>query len=142
MPEISLPVFSGNQSEWAKFWHLFTIAVDESSLPPIEKLVQLHTVLKGDALELANGFPLKDANYRVVFEALKERFSDPSARRRELQRFLISPPVLNLLIFIVIPHYFILILMYSFAIFSGSSSLKGKGCPKDGLCLKTKITFT
>jgi hypothetical protein len=63
--------------EWQSFWDVYRTAIHENkSMSPIEKFSYLLGYLTDEALALAKGYSLTEANCVQVVAALKERFGD------------------------------------------------------------------
>ncbi|KAI1699388.1 hypothetical protein DdX_17336 [Ditylenchus destructor] len=76
-----LPKFDGDLANWATFWSQFKYLIHDSKrLPPALKLKHLIDSCKGSsAQKLVEGFEMKDENYPLALNRLKERFSDTEA---------------------------------------------------------------
>ncbi|XP_055590224.1 uncharacterized protein LOC129742357 [Uranotaenia lowii] len=77
LPEIRLPSFSGNLSEWVSFRDSFrTLIHNNEQLAPMEKFTYLKSSLSGEALKEILSIELSDANYSVAWEILTERYEN------------------------------------------------------------------
>lgn len=94
---LKLPPFDGVLGNWEEFWALFAVAIDRNPrLDPVEKLVHLKSLLKGEALSAIRGIPITGSNYQLILDQLVRRFSRPESRREELLRSLVSFPPLKI----------------------------------------------
>ena len=90
LPDINLPTFNGNITEWFGFWERFQSQVGESpDLPNAAKFTYLIGQLKGEALTTVKGLTPSDQNYKILVTTLKENFGLP--------RRIIRAHVLNIL---------------------------------------------
>ena len=77
LPMLSLPTFDGDSLKFQEFWDAFESTVHSSDLSPVEKFKYLKSALSGDALRLAGGYRLTNANYDAVIDVLRKRYGDP-----------------------------------------------------------------
>ncbi|KAL3113837.1 hypothetical protein niasHT_011512 [Heterodera trifolii] len=56
LPQLSLPVFSGEPMEWPAFWQSFESAVDCAALEPVDKRNYLHGCLRGKAARAVTAY--------------------------------------------------------------------------------------
>lgn len=77
LPNISIPVFSGNYVEWSSFKDLFISLVhNNSALDDVQRLHYLKTQLKGEAEQLIKHTPITHANYKKCWDLLQNRYSN------------------------------------------------------------------
>ncbi|CAK1598343.1 unnamed protein product [Parnassius mnemosyne] len=77
LPKLELPKFDGNIEHWQTFFDTFSTLVHENNnIRSIEKFHYLLTCLSGSALSIAKGVPVTSDNYKIVFDALIERFQN------------------------------------------------------------------
>ncbi|XP_065094221.1 uncharacterized protein LOC135714779 [Ochlerotatus camptorhynchus] len=77
LPDIKLPVFSGNLDYWMNFHDLYMSLVHSSAeLSNIQKFYYLRSSLSGDALKLVQTIPITAANYSVAWNLLEEHFQN------------------------------------------------------------------
>lgn len=77
LPQINLPEFDGNFQNWLPFHDTYVALIDSSTeLTDIQKFHYLRASLKGDALKLIDSFSMSEANYRVAWDGLVDRFSN------------------------------------------------------------------
>ena len=75
LPEIKIPEFCGNPTEWDQFWDLFSSLVDSRPDMPVSvKFAHLKSSLKGSSAKLIAGFSVTEANYHEAKELLKKTF--------------------------------------------------------------------
>ena len=76
LPKFEMASFDGDPTNWQTFWDVFKVAVhDNKSISGIEKFSYLIGYLEGDALNVAQGYSLTEANYQQVIAALQDRFA-------------------------------------------------------------------
>lgn len=77
LPDIKLPVFSGNLDHWLNFHDLYMSLVHSSTeLSNIQKFYYLRASLSGDALKLVQTIPITAANYHVAWSLLEDHFQN------------------------------------------------------------------
>ena len=75
LPKINLPKFSGDITRFNQFWQSFECAVHKNdSVPIINKLNYLFSLLEGPAYRAVEGLELQESNFESVIEILKSRF--------------------------------------------------------------------
>lgn len=90
LPDLNLPTFDGNITEWFGFWERFQSQVGKSpDLPNAAKFTYLMGQLRGEALATVKGLIPSDQNYAILETTLQENFGLP--------RRIIRAHVLNLL---------------------------------------------
>ena len=88
LPNVKLPIFSGNPSEWDNFWSLYnTVVHSKSDLDNVLKFNFLLSSLQNEPLEIAKTLPVTDYNYDLVIKMLKDRYEQ---KDRLLDRLLMS----------------------------------------------------
>ena len=77
LPNLTLPSFSGEYTQWVSFWDQFTTLVDSKrDITNVEKLSYLKLALKGDAAQIVSSLLVTDANYDIAKRKLEERFNN------------------------------------------------------------------
>lgn len=77
LPELTLPNFSGKNTEWGPFWSQFKAAVHErANLRNVDKFNYLKSCLVGRAAEEIAGYPASSDSYSIVIKHLEKRFGD------------------------------------------------------------------
>ncbi|XP_055623288.1 uncharacterized protein LOC129766713 [Toxorhynchites rutilus septentrionalis] len=77
LPQINLPEFDGNFQNWLPFHDTYVALIDSSvELTDIQKFHYLRASLKGDALKMIDSYAMSEANYRVAWDSLVDRFSN------------------------------------------------------------------
>ena len=85
LPEIKIPEFSGNSSDWEQFWDLFTSLIDSrTDLPVSVKFSFLKSALKGTSAKLIAGFSVTQANYEEAKSLLVKQYKDDGRIARKL----------------------------------------------------------
>ena len=74
LPKIELPHFKGDVLNWQSFWEQFSVTVDNSDLPDVQKFSYLKSLLEGDARQCIEGLSLNAEHYKTACVILKERF--------------------------------------------------------------------
>lgn len=92
---IDLPIFSGNLADWESFKELFEDLVDKSKkMTKGVKFWQLHTHLKGAALDTIRGYQISGSNYDSAWEDLKKRYDRKDELIDEyLRKFFETKPI-------------------------------------------------
>ncbi|XP_037932179.1 uncharacterized protein LOC119666974 [Teleopsis dalmanni] len=77
LPELQIPKFDGNYTEWPSFHAIFENLVhNNQELSETEKLQHLFSSVKGAAFDIIRSLSLSDANYAKALELLKKRFDN------------------------------------------------------------------
>lgn len=77
LPNIKLPIFTGNYEEWPTYKDLFKSLIHEcSKLSEVEKLHYLKTTLAGEAASLLKHIQVIGANYMQAWETLNHRYNN------------------------------------------------------------------
>lgn len=72
LPEISIPIFSGDYLEWTPFYDSFTsLIVRDDNMCASTKFQYLKWFLRGSALSIVNRLPVTDCNYKLAWQLLK-----------------------------------------------------------------------
>ncbi|XP_078051594.1 uncharacterized protein LOC144477732 [Augochlora pura] len=75
---IKLPNFSGDFSHWIRFRDTFVSLVHDSERQTdMDKFNYLVSALSGPAAQIIESCSVSEANYKLAWERLKERFDDP-----------------------------------------------------------------
>ena len=78
LPDLNLPTFDGNITEWFGFWERFQSQVGKSpGLPNSAKFTYLLCQLRGEALATVKGLIPSDKNYSILATMLQENFGLP-----------------------------------------------------------------
>ncbi|CAG7723204.1 unnamed protein product, partial [Allacma fusca] len=86
LPKLELPSFAGNYVDWTAFADLFRASVHSQSLSGAQKLQYLKGALRGEALQLIQGYSISDANYLEAWNVLQRRYQN----NREIVRSIIN----------------------------------------------------
>ncbi|XP_056647235.1 uncharacterized protein LOC130451905 [Diorhabda sublineata] len=79
LPDISLPKFKGQTSEWPSFIQLFeNLIISNNSLTNIKKLLYLKASLSNEPLQLIDDLELWDDNFQIAIDTLEQRYDDQS----------------------------------------------------------------
>ncbi|XP_037930661.1 uncharacterized protein LOC119665511 [Teleopsis dalmanni] len=76
LPQLTIPIFDGNQLKWVEFRDLFTQLIDEQPFKPIQKMFYLTTNLIGEPKNLIKHLPASAENYITAWEILKARYNN------------------------------------------------------------------
>ena len=77
LPNIQLPEFSGNISEWPSFWDKFNGLIHQrTDIPDINKFSYLLGQLKSNALSLVSSLEVIATNYEVALGILQTNYED------------------------------------------------------------------
>ena len=93
LPDIKLPVFSGDFESWMNFHDLFISLVHSSvSLSTIQKFYYLRSSLSGEALKLIQTIPISNEQYSVAWNLLVSHFQNPRRPKRSYVQSLFDFP--------------------------------------------------
>lgn len=98
LPSIQLPTFLGELTEFEAFLDQFEAQIgSRQDLEPVTKLQYLKSQLKGQALELIQGYSSTSANYKSVLDTLKETYGDEEKIKHSLLQKIVNidPPKHN-----------------------------------------------
>lgn len=95
LPEIKLPVFSGDQMEWVPFRDLFLAIIGkDASLQPATKMYYLKTQLTGEARALIENLPPSNESFQPAWDLLVRRYDNPRLLiKRHAESILYGPRV-------------------------------------------------
>ena len=78
LPNLSIPMFSGDILDWQSFWDCFETAVHNiSALSGVQKLNYLRAQLQGGALRVITGLPVINDSYKDSVTLLQDRYGQP-----------------------------------------------------------------
>ncbi|XP_055701775.1 uncharacterized protein LOC129801041 [Phlebotomus papatasi] len=78
LPQIDLPVFTGNISDWQEFHDLFSSTIHtKAELTTSEKFQYLKSSLSGEPARLLKTLKVTDANYNEAWDTLVKRYNKP-----------------------------------------------------------------
>lgn len=77
LPQITIPQFSGDFSQWKSFRDLFLRAIgDRRDLSGAHKLHYLKSFVTGEAAQLVRSYGVTDGNYRIAWGVLDGRYNN------------------------------------------------------------------
>lgn len=77
LPQIKIPIFTGNYEEWTPFEDMFKNVIhNNEALSEIEKMNYLKAHVTGEAGRAIQHFQISSANYHIAWGHLKERYSN------------------------------------------------------------------
>lgn len=77
LPRLSMPDFAGEFAEWETFRDQFkSVVIDNTELSDIARMHYLLSCLKGDASDLIKALPLTEANFKVAWKILLQRYDN------------------------------------------------------------------
>ncbi|XP_053968286.1 uncharacterized protein LOC128869705 [Anastrepha ludens] len=77
LPELKLPTFRGNYSDWPQFFSMFRSIIDrEAELTKVEKLQHPRSCLADAALDTIKSLEIREYNYDKALELLNNRFDN------------------------------------------------------------------
>ena len=77
LPNLNMPTFTGQYSEWRQFHDTFNALIDsDASLTNIQKFYYLKSALKNEAAAVIDSLEVSDLNYPIAWRLLKERFEN------------------------------------------------------------------
>ena len=78
-PELKLPQFSGDVTDWPEFWETFEVYVDsKEEFPDLIKFGYLCGMLGDEASKVISSLQKTAANYQVAKDLLKKRYERPA----------------------------------------------------------------
>ncbi|XP_035890577.1 uncharacterized protein LOC118507144 [Anopheles stephensi] len=97
LPTISLPVFSGEVTQWLLFHDTFVSLVHNcDDIAPIQKFHYLRASLKGEAAGIVHPIPISSENYTVAWKALLDRYGNkPYLRKMHTRELFGLPSMIN-----------------------------------------------
>ena len=101
LPEISLPRFSGDYTQWTSFRDLFSLMVSSNNeLAKVAKMHYLMGCLSGEALQLVKSLTISEESFAIAWQALVNRYENPRLLiSAELDQLFGSPPMRNNTVF-------------------------------------------
>ncbi|XP_073950857.1 uncharacterized protein [Choristoneura fumiferana] len=77
LPKITIPVFSGQYSEWISFRDLFVSLIhDNADIDDVQKMHYLKGHLRGEAEQLLRHIPITNSSYQQCWTLLKNRYNN------------------------------------------------------------------
>ncbi|KAH7986495.1 hypothetical protein HPB51_026656 [Rhipicephalus microplus] len=77
LPQLQIPTFKGDISQWTSFWEQFEIIIYlNSDLTPATKFYLMKSFVCKDAATAIVGLPMTESCYADAMGMLKERFAD------------------------------------------------------------------
>ncbi|XP_055714768.1 uncharacterized protein LOC129808888 [Phlebotomus papatasi] len=93
LPQLSVPKFSGNYTEWISFREMFTSAVhNKSSLSDAEKFQYLKGYLCGEAESVVHHLAMTGENYHVAWELIQDEYEKKQNITTEYLRTFFEQP--------------------------------------------------
>lgn len=94
LPTLEICKFTGDITQWTRFWSRFELAVSKENLSPMEKLSQLESHLSGEARNMLIGLHAADSSYEEAVKILKNRYDRADlVKHTHMQRLLNLEPV-------------------------------------------------
>ena len=77
LPQLSIPKFSGDLTQWLSFRDMFVSTIDKNAkLSSVKKLQYLRTVVTGEAASLINAIPVTADNYAIAWKTLTDEYNN------------------------------------------------------------------
>lgn len=77
LPSIKLPTFKGNYADWLGFRDAFSSLVHNNrTISDVAKFYHLQSSLEGDAKQVIQSLEATDANYKIAWDLLVERYEN------------------------------------------------------------------
>ncbi|XP_055527692.1 uncharacterized protein LOC129720263 [Wyeomyia smithii] len=96
LPDVKIPIFSGEHEGWMNFHDLFLSLVHSSAtLSTIQKFYYLRSSLSGEALKLIQTIPISNEQYPVAWQTLVTHFQNPRRLKRTYVQSLFDFPCLK-----------------------------------------------
>lgn len=83
LPKQELPKFNGSLIDFDSFWQIFNYAVDNSNIPPANKLLYLLSCLENTPKNIIRQLPIVNESYYIAKEILTKEY----ALHQKLQTF-------------------------------------------------------
>ncbi|XP_054259498.1 uncharacterized protein LOC128984223 [Macrosteles quadrilineatus] len=77
LPQIYISKFGGQLEQFNSFKALYDNLIHNTSLAPMEKFSYLKSLLEGPALSIVEGIPFDPDNYKLAYDSLVERYTNP-----------------------------------------------------------------
>lgn len=92
-PPLPIPTFNGNYDEWTTFHDNWKAIVDsQCHVPDVVKLHFLQSNLSGNALRVISNFQVTEANYKLAWDLLCDRFNNKRAITNSCLKKLLNQP--------------------------------------------------
>src|SRR5205823_8010189 len=85
LPEINVPIFTGNIIDFQSFWDLFINVADQVNGSDVQKFSYIMTRLRGEPLDLIKNLRLTSDNYAAAKRLLQQRHGDKSIIERTVR---------------------------------------------------------
>ncbi|XP_066153587.1 uncharacterized protein [Euwallacea fornicatus] len=96
LPEISIPIFKGDSTEWTSFSDLFqALVVNNTSLTNVQKLFYLKSFVRDEPLKLIDSLEVTNDNFENAYAILKQRYENPTQIANSYLYALFSTPILK-----------------------------------------------
>ncbi|XP_043264183.1 uncharacterized protein LOC122404315 [Colletes gigas] len=96
LPTIVLPEFNGDYNDWLRFRDTFESLIhNNETLSDIQRFHYLNSALKGPAARVTQSLGVSEANYRIAWSALKNRFEDPRSLVHHHTNALLDLPIMQ-----------------------------------------------
>ncbi|XP_055645502.1 uncharacterized protein LOC129782116 [Toxorhynchites rutilus septentrionalis] len=83
LPEINIPEFCGNPSNWIVFRDIFRSMIHMNvQLSSVQKMHYLKAALKGDAARIVANLGVNSGNYPIAWKSVCERYDNPNLLRK------------------------------------------------------------
>ncbi|XP_048485467.1 uncharacterized protein LOC125488580 isoform X1 [Plutella xylostella] len=76
-PDIKLPTYNGQVTDWIEFRDTFDALVNQTSLKPIQKFKYLKGCLTDSALEVVSSLEFAEESHALAWQLLCERYNNP-----------------------------------------------------------------
>lgn len=78
LPTLTLPEFNGDVLAWSEFWDIYKSNIHDRSIPDVDKLLYLKSILKGEPRKIVDGLETTNKNYTIAIQILKDRYGKQS----------------------------------------------------------------
>ncbi len=93
LPEMHIPKFGGNASQWVAFYDSFQAAVTAAGDPPgVAKLVYLKSKLTGPPLKVIEGYLMEDSNFELALADLRRQYGKKRTIVSSIMKELVEHP--------------------------------------------------
>ncbi|XP_041976494.1 uncharacterized protein LOC121731205 [Aricia agestis] len=93
LPQIDIPIFTGNYEQWPTFHDLYTEAIHNNKyITDAQKMQHLKCKVKGEAERIIQHLHISAENYEIAWEILNHRYNNPQLLFTKQVEILLSQP--------------------------------------------------
>lgn len=96
LPIMQLPTFNGDYNNWVEFRDSFKALIDDNKLlSDVQRMHHLRSCLSKEVLQTIQAFPISASNYKIAWEALRDRYEKSQLIVRTHVRSILDCPKLT-----------------------------------------------